>query len=178
MNIHYTAFGHALVWQAVLSLLYMIFRHSLGVLFLCKIFWQVVTLNDQNLIPFDKRTKSEQREITSKGGKASGEARRKRKDMKQKMKALLELPAADNDCKELEALGVSPEDMDNEMVLVKAMFIAAAAGDVKAFDRVREVLGKDVRHEELELRKRELKLKEEAAKAMENSEGVHIIDDV
>lgn len=36
-------------------------------------------MNDNNLIPFNERTASEQREISRKGGKASGEARRERK---------------------------------------------------------------------------------------------------
>lgn len=33
-------------------------------------------MNDDNLIPFNKRTEREQREIAKKGGEASGEARR------------------------------------------------------------------------------------------------------
>ena len=120
-------------------------------------------MNEKNLISNSERTPSELREITQKGGKASGEARRRKKDMKQKMKALLELPAAANDREQLEALGVSPDDMDNEMVLVMSMFLSAAQGDTKAFDRVIQILGKDIAHEELALKKRELKLKEKAS---------------
>ena len=89
--------------------------------------------------------------------------------MKQKMKALLELPAAVNDREQLQALGVDPDDMDNEMVLVMAMFLGAAGGDVKAFDRVMQLLGKDIGHEELALRKRELRLKEKAASESDNA---------
>ena len=121
-------------------------------------------MNENNLIPNSERTPSELREITQKGGKASAESRRRKKDMKQKMKALLELPAAVNDKEQLEALGVDPDDMDNEMVLVMAMFLNAAQGDTKAFDRVMQILGKDMGHEELALRKRELRLKEQAAR--------------
>ena len=120
-------------------------------------------MNEKNLISNSERNPSELREITQKGGKASGEARRRKKDMKQKMKALLELPAAANDREQLEALGVSPDDMDNEMVLVMSMFLSAAQGDTKAFDRVIQILGKDIAHEELALKKRELKLKEKAS---------------
>ena len=126
-------------------------------------------MNEKNLIPNSERTPSELREITQKGGKASAESRRRKKDMKQKMKALLELPAAVNDREQLEALGVDPDDMDNEMVLVMAMFLNAAQGDTKAFDRVMQILGKDIGHEELALRKRELKLKEEAASDGDNA---------
>ena len=48
--------------------------------------------NEQNLIPFDKRTEKEQREIRVKGGIASGEARRAKRDFRQSMlMALAEL---------------------------------------------------------------------------------------
>lgn len=120
-------------------------------------------MNEKNLTPFSERSVSEAREAGSKGGKASGETRRRKKDMKQKMKALLELPAAANDREQLEALGIDPDDMDNEMVLVMSMFLSAAQGDTKAFDRVMQILGKDIAHEELALKKRELKLKEKAS---------------
>ena len=120
-------------------------------------------MNEKNLTPCSERSVSEAREAGSKGGKASGETRRRKKDMKQKMKALLEPPAAANDREQLEALGVSPDDMDNEMVLVMSMFLSAAQGDTKAFDRVIQILGKDIAHEELALKKRELKLKEKAS---------------
>lgn len=113
--------------------------------------------NEKNLVPFDERTESEQREIASAGGKASGKARRRKKSMKQKMQLLLSLPAADNDQAELSAMGVDPDDMDNEMVLVKALFIAAAAGDTRAFDRIQDVLGRSVAREELALKKQEAK---------------------
>lgn len=115
--------------------------------------------NEQNLVPINERTKSEQREIASAGGKASGKARRRKKSMKQKMQLLLSLPAADNDQTELATMGIDPDDMDNEMVLVKALFIAAAEGDTRAFDRIQDVLGKSVAREELALKKQEAKRK-------------------
>ena len=138
-------------------------------------------MNEKNLIPYtSEQSREEAVKNGSKGGKASAESRRRKRDMKAKMKALLELPAAANDREQLEALGVAPEDMDNEMVLVMAMFLGAAGGDVKAFDRVIQLLGKDIGHEELALKKRELKLKEQAAseKVADTSEEVRIVDDV
>lgn len=113
--------------------------------------------NEKNLVPINERTKSEQREIASAGGKASGAARRRKKSMKQKMQLLLSLPAAGNDQAELAAMGVEPGDMDNEMVLIKALFLSAAEGDTKAFDRIQDVLGKSVAREELALKKQEAK---------------------
>ncbi|HER9031035.1 TPA: hypothetical protein VM885_001928, partial [Streptococcus pyogenes] len=38
--------------------------------------------NEENLIPGNKRSKSELREITRKGGIASGKARRRKKELK------------------------------------------------------------------------------------------------
>lgn len=113
--------------------------------------------NEENLVPFDERTESEQREIASAGGKASGAARRRKKSLKQKMQLLLSLPAAGNDQAELAAMGVLPDDMDNEMVLIKALFLSAAEGDTKAFDRIQDVLGRTVAREELALKKQEAK---------------------
>lgn len=113
--------------------------------------------NEKNLVPNSARTPSERRENASKAGIASGVSRRRKKSLKQKMQLLLSLPAADNDQTELATMGIDPEDMDNEMVLVKALFIAAAAGDTRAFDRIQDVLGRSVAREELALKKQEAK---------------------
>ena len=113
--------------------------------------------NEKNLVPQTERSPSEAREMGRKGGIASGAARRRKKSMKQKMQLLLSLPAAGNDQAELVAMGVLPDDMDNEMVLIKALFLAAAEGDTKAFDRIQDVLGKSVAREELALKKQEAK---------------------
>lgn len=130
--------------------------------------------NEKNLVPINERTKSEQREIASAGGKASGKARRRKKSMKQKMQLLLSLPAADNDQTELSAMGVEPEDMDNEMVLVKALFLAAAEGDTRAFDRIQDVLGKSVAREELALKRQEAKRRAAAGTDAEDRIGSYL----
>lgn len=110
--------------------------------------------NEENLIPFDKRSENEARELGAIGGRNSGASRRRKRDIKQKMKLLLSLPAADNDKEQLAAMGIDPDDMDNEMVLVKALFLSAAGGDVKAFDRIMDILGKTVQREELAMKKK------------------------
>lgn len=48
-------------------------------------------MNDENLIPFSERTESDQRAIRTKGGIKSGEARRRKKTLREAMKAALEL---------------------------------------------------------------------------------------
>ena len=120
-------------------------------------------MNEKNLIQNSNRSRDEVKKVQSKGGINSGKSRRRNRDIKQKMKALLELPAAANDRKQLEALGVDPDDMDNEMVLAMAMFLEAAGGNVKAFEKVMQLIGKDIGHEELALKKKELRMKEKAA---------------
>ena len=51
--------------------------------------------NEDNLIPMNKRTKSEQRKIASEGGKASGESRRAKKTMREYADFLLSLEVSD-----------------------------------------------------------------------------------
>jgi hypothetical protein len=129
----------------------------------------VVTLNEKNLVPNSRRTPSERRELASKAGKASGEARRRKKSMREKMMLLLSMPAADNDAEELEALGIAPEDMDNEMVIVKALFLRAADGDVKAIHEIRNLLGIDDASEELKLRRKDSKRKDKELELKEKT---------
>ena len=52
-------------------------------------------MNEANLKPQSERTKSEQREIASKGGKASGRKRRQKAQWKEQAQALLELSMKD-----------------------------------------------------------------------------------
>lgn len=96
-----------------------------------------------NLIPFNERTEAEQREIASKGGKASGEARRARKTLRENMELLLSLPVSDKQKGKLKSLGVGNEDMDNAMLVTAALFRRAADGDVGAIKELRNLIGED-----------------------------------
>ena len=51
--------------------------------------------NEGNLIPFNERTESEQRQIAQKGGIASGAARRRKRSMKEAADYYLSLPETD-----------------------------------------------------------------------------------
>ena len=59
-----------------------------------------------NLIPLDKRTKDEQREIQTLGGIKSGEVRRARKSMREKLLLLLSLPSEIRDGLDKETSGL------------------------------------------------------------------------
>lgn len=129
--------------------------------------------NEKNLIPFSARSESEARENGSKGGKASGASRRRKKVMKDRMKAMLELPATDvHAWNEASMMGVPIEDIDNETLLLVALFKKARAGDVAAFKEIRNLLGEDIAAQELAIKKKELKLKEQAVQKATGTEGV------
>lgn len=96
--------------------------------------------NEQNLIPFNKQTESQQRENARKGGQKSGEVRRQRKAMKEQMELLLTLPFKQTkQLKFIKELGISEEEIDNQMALIVAMYGKALKGDVQAFNTIREV---------------------------------------
>lgn len=122
-------------------------------------------MNEHNLIRPEDLTSRELRERASKAGKASVASRRRKKSMREKMKLLLSLPACDNDLEQLQALGIPAEESDNEMVILKGLFLKAAEGDVSASKEIRNILGKDNSSTELELKKKELRLKEAALRS-------------
>ena len=87
--------------------------------------------NEGNLKPQNKRTKEEQRKIAIMGGKASGEARRKKKLLKDCLYELLE--------KEWE--NRKGEKHSGSEAISIALFKKALAGDMKAFEIVRDTAG-------------------------------------
>lgn len=123
-------------------------------------------MNEQNLIPNSSRTPDELREQTAKAGRASGAARRRKRDLKAKMKMILELPVSDSgDAEAVSAMGIDAEEIDNETLMLIGLFQKAKSGDVQAVREVRSILGKDHAAAELALRKEELKLKKQQLEA-------------
>lgn len=139
-------------------------------------------MNEKNLIPFSERTESEQREIRSSGGRASGASRRRRKTMEQCAKFILSLPAnSKEDWETLIAAGISldnmnEEDIDNMTVVNAAIIAAAKSGDVAAFKALRDVIRDD---EHLKIEKERLKLeKQKLERKDDNSDVFNKLDDV
>ena len=96
--------------------------------------------NEQNLIPQAHVLSVEE---ASKGGRASAEARRKRRALRDSMNMLLEMqPTAEKYNKLIEA-GFEPEDIDNSAVITLALFTEAAKGNVKAIKELRNLIGED-----------------------------------
>lgn len=87
----------------------------------------------ENLIPMNKRTVEEQREIARKGGQASGAARRRKRDAKSAAQLILNLPALENIEDNLKRLGVeNEEDFTNLVAIMARAYDKAMTGDVNA----------------------------------------------
>ena len=76
----------------------------------------------ENLKPFNELTEEEQREIARKGGKASGEARAKRKTLKEELLLLL-------------------SEGDTQQKVSLAVLQEALNGNIKAFETIRDTIG-------------------------------------
>lgn len=93
-------------------------------------------MNNENLKPFDQRAESEQREIRVKGGIASGEARRKKRTLRELCEYIGTLKSDSPLVKDL------PEEMQtNDAAIAAAQVLQAAAGDTKAATWVRDTKG-------------------------------------
>lgn len=135
--------------------------------------------NEQNLIPMSERTKSEQRKLTSKGGKASGAARRRKKTMKQAMNLLLSMPVSDETKKKLEKqFSINPEDADNQMLLMVAAMQKAMSGNVEAMKFIASITGNiamtEAEREKTKIEKKRLKMEEQQANK-ENDTGEDVV---
>ena len=101
--------------------------------------------NNENLIPFNKRTVSEQRKIQSAGGRASGEARRRKADFRKTLNMLLTAEIDSEEWKPvLEALGV---ECTLESALNMAMIKEGLAGNVKAYEAIAKYSGQSAQTE-------------------------------
>ena len=105
--------------------------------------------NKENLIPFNERTESEQREIAKQGGIASGRARRRRRSMKEAADYYLSLPETDRrTVNRLLRDAIDPEDIDNQMAVVAGIAAQAKRGDARAASVRLKMLGEDAPQED------------------------------
>ena len=104
--------------------------------------------NAKNIIPNSERTAEERREIAAAGGRASGEARRRKKSLREAAELYLSLPVADKRAwNKLARDGVEPEDVDNQMAIIAGLSIKAAKGDAKAAKVLFDLLGEQPKDE-------------------------------
>ena len=125
--------------------------------------------NEKNLLKgkaTEFRSGEEAARNGKKGGKASGEARRKRKAMKSVLNELLTMPAESDEAKTALA-GVEhllPE-CDNQTAVLAGLMKQAMLGEVKAVQEIRNILGesRDTAAEKAERKARTEKLKADTA---------------
>lgn len=98
-----------------------------------------------NLIPLDKRTKDEQREIAKAGGRASGKARRRKRTLQEAAQLILNAPANQKHTEIMKACGIPENACTNGMAIVATAVMKAADGDLKAAEFVRDTAGENPR---------------------------------
>lgn len=102
--------------------------------------------NEKNLVPMDRRSESEARELGQKGGIASGVSRRRRRALKEAADLYLSLPVSDRRSRnKLARRGIDPDDIDNQMAMIAGLTDAAAAGDARAGRLMVDILGEDAK---------------------------------
>lgn len=95
--------------------------------------------NNENLIPFSKRSVSEAREFGRKGGKASGKTRREKANFRRTLNQLLTTEIDHPEwTSTLEAMGM---DSTLESAVNAAMILEAMNGNVKAYDAIARYAG-------------------------------------
>ena len=97
----------------------------------------------ENLINPKDRTSEELREMTRKGGIASGEARRRKKTMREALEMLMFHTELNEQTKQmLQAEGIKDtEDFNHQMVITRSLIAKAEAGDVQAYNAICAMIG-------------------------------------
>jgi hypothetical protein len=95
--------------------------------------------NRKNLVSLSERTTSEQREIAKKGGKASGEARRKKANLKKTIETLLTLELPESTLKDqLEEMGIDPTI--EQGLVMRVLLTAIQDGNYKALEAIARLI--------------------------------------
>lgn len=96
---------------------------------------------EDNLIPMSARPIEEQKRITSAGGRASGEAKRRKKNLREVARALLEAPLTNCDSETAAALEAAGLDKDHQGAMMLAALLKSENGDIEASRFVRDTSG-------------------------------------
>lgn len=97
--------------------------------------------NEKNLIPQAQRSPKEARENGRKGGKASGEARRAKRTLRELVEIFGNLAVGDEARKKMKEIGIPEELWTRKMQPVVALYNKANKGDVAAFNAIRDIVG-------------------------------------
>ena len=99
----------------------------------------------EDLIPFNELTEEEHKEIARKGGKASVKARRAKKNMRESLEILLNMPLKGGKAADVEQIKNFAELKGKNITVEQAMLIAqiqkALKGDTQALAFLRDTSG-------------------------------------
>ena len=95
----------------------------------------------ENLIPTNRLTEEEQRELAKKGGNASVESRRRKRTLREMVEIFGELGVSDKTRKMMKELDIPEDLMTRKMQPVVALYNKAGKGDVAAFNAIRDITG-------------------------------------
>ena len=106
-------------------------------------------MNEQNLKPLNKRTKSEQREIAKKAGLASGKARKRKKYIKENLEELMTMDLKDIKLKsKMLDLGIE-DDFSIQNAISCSVVQQALNGNLKAFNIIVDMLRTKLENSEM-----------------------------
>ena len=148
--------------------------------------------NEENLKkgePYRFRTGEQQVEIARKGGIASGEARRRKKAMRDTAKMMMDMAIPDNLKQlkaKLKAMGVDEEDITYQAAVMVGVINQAIKGNTRAASFLRDTMGENpslmLREKELEQRNAEFEYRkqmdaEQRSKEEETSTLADVIEE-
>ena len=117
----------------------------------------------ENLIPVTERTKEEAREISRKGGIASGRVRREKADLKKKVNQILEMDVFSTQLKEaLEEKGLNAT---NQTAIATVLLQKALKGDMRAIELLAKMNGNEGTKDALDKKEQKERIK---AQQLEN----------
>jgi hypothetical protein len=96
--------------------------------------------NTKGLVQNQERTPSERRESAQKAGFASGEARKKRKALKELMEIALQMDEQNEGYRSM-MKKAGWKDMDQMSVITQGLIQRAKTGDVQAYNAIRDIIG-------------------------------------
>lgn len=125
-------------------------------------------MNEQNLIPTNKRSKEEARELGSRGGKKSGQVRKQKAELKKLFMQYAQMQPIEEEKRQLIELGYEESELTNLTSYVVSLFKNGAKGNPKALELGYDILIENNKRElELEKARQEierLKLEQEKLK--------------
>lgn len=98
-------------------------------------------MNKENLIPTNKRSKEEARELGKAGGIKSGETRRKKKMWKDIANAMLSTPTTEKNKEILKRYGIDDENADINAMIIYRLISQALDGKLDAIRELKEITG-------------------------------------